>query len=305
MQEVFVFNFTPETWGDLRDIDPARLGKFDTYKKPSKNTLKKGDIVLVRLTGGSYGVRAVWYFDRLLNLDETDEEGQLFEPRSKGPYQWRFLCRPVAVLPRPFSEQFDVRGTHSRKIPDHPKGALQHSITHLKSSKAIAYLSHILMEFEADLDRTFDYMGETKSVDVFLRECIKSRLVVDQPKALLELQELADFSEPPEPPDGERRCRDAALAHGIKELHGFRCQICDTRIDFSSGKPYVEAHHIRPLSHDGPDKSENIICVCPNHHVQLDYGAIKLDSSALMRRNVHTIADEYIVYHNIEIFGKH
>jgi len=38
--------------------------------------------------------------------------------------------------------------------------------------------------------------------------------------------------------------------------------------------PYAEAAHIRPLGdpHNGPDTPDNILCLCPNHHVLFDHG---------------------------------
>jgi putative restriction endonuclease len=43
--------------------------------------------------------------------------------------------------------------------------------------------------------------------------------------------------------------------------------------------------HIRPLGapHNGPDVKENIIiCLCPNHHVLFDSGAITLADDLLV-----------------------
>lgn len=39
--------------------------------------------------------------------------------------------------------------------------------------------------------------------------------------------------------------------------------------------PYAEAAHIRALGspHNGPDVIENVLCLCPNHHVLFDNGA--------------------------------
>jgi hypothetical protein len=66
-----------------------------------------------------------------------------------------------------------------------------------------------------------------------------------------------------------RVLRDTALALKIKHMHNYSCQICNETITLAGGRRYVEAHHIQPLGtpHDGPDCEENIICVCPNHHV--------------------------------------
>lgn len=38
---------------------------------------------------------------------------------------------------------------------------------------------------------------------------------------------------------------------------------------------YAEGAHIRPLStRGGPDTEENLLCLCPNHHVSFDRGAL-------------------------------
>jgi hypothetical protein len=51
--------------------------------------------------------------------------------------------------------------------------------------------------------------------------------------------------------------------------------MCGTRLEGLAG-PYAEAAHIRPLGapHHGPDTPENILCLCPNHHVLLDHGGV-------------------------------
>jgi len=104
-----------------------------------------------------------------------------------------------------------------------------------------------------------------------------------------------------------RPLRDTKLSRMVKELHQFKCQICGFTILFASGERYAEAHHIKPISrpHNGPDTMSNIVCVCPNHHAMLDYGAIELDKSKLKTVPGHIISDEYINYHNGEIFGKY
>ncbi len=101
-----------------------------------------------------------------------------------------------------------------------------------------------------------------------------------------------------------RILRDTTLAKKIKALNNFECQICGLVIELKNDERYVEAHHIKPLGnpHNGPDIGGNIICVCPNHHAQLDYGAIRLEFSALNITNEHQISQEFINYHNEEIY---
>lgn len=102
----------------------------------------------------------------------------------------------------------------------------------------------------------------------------------------------------------ERIIRDTKVGAWVKFVHQFQCQICGTSLELDSGQFYAEAHHIKPLGnrHNGPDVLENIICVCPNHHVLLDYGAIVIDKSKLHCVDGHEVNDEYIHYHNTIVF---
>jgi hypothetical protein len=113
----------------------------------------------------------------------------------------------------------------------------------------------------------------------------------------------SDIGEPSPPERIEQKIyrilRDTALAREVKESNNYQCHICGEKLILSDGRPYAEAHHIKPLAKDGPDRRENILCVCPNHHVLLDYGVIKLD-----REQLKGIAAEYIDYHNEHIFEK-
>jgi len=63
----------------------------------------------------------------------------------------------------------------------------------------------------------------------------------------------------------------------IKGLYDYRCQMCGIRLEGLAG-PYVEAAHVRPLGapHRGPDTADNILCLCPNHHVLFDHGGVAI-----------------------------
>jgi len=94
--------------------------------------------------------------------------------------------------------------------------------------------------------------------------------------------------------------RDSNLVRKLKSINKYRCQICNETIDLHNGILYSEAHHIKPLGqpHNGPDVLQNMLCVCPNCHVKLDYGAIKLDLTKLSISPEHIIDIEFINYHN-------
>jgi 5-methylcytosine-specific restriction protein A len=101
-----------------------------------------------------------------------------------------------------------------------------------------------------------------------------------------------------------RRIRDTKVCNFVKKLYDYRCQICGETIKLSKSRYYAEGHHIQPLggNHNGPDIIENILCVCPNHHVLLDYGAIKLSFKDLYIKKDHSIFREFLVYHNDNIY---
>jgi putative restriction endonuclease len=102
-----------------------------------------------------------------------------------------------------------------------------------------------------------------------------------------------------------RIVRDTVVSRRVKALHEFQCQVCGTRLECEGG-PYAEAAHIRALGspHNGPDVIENVLCLCPNHHVLFDNGAISIaDDYSLIGQqcrlrtlNEHTIDRSYIGY---------
>jgi hypothetical protein len=119
--------------------------------------------------------------------------------------------------------------------------------------------------------------------------------------------------EAPMPPDNEladgpirqrievnRIIRDTPLSRRIKALHGYRCQLCGGTVQLSGDRLYAEGHHLQPLGapDNGPDIAANIVCVCPNCHVLLDYGARSLDASSLRAVDGHEVGDQFLRYHN-------
>tara|TARA_Y100000589_G_C27188705_1_gene643810 strand:- start:1714 stop:2829 length:1116 start_codon:yes stop_codon:yes gene_type:complete len=53
------------------------------------------------------------------------------------------------------------------------------------------------------------------------------------------------------------------------------CEKCKTTAPFtraSDGTPYLEVHHIIPLSQGGPDTTENALGLCPNCHREAHFG---------------------------------
>jgi predicted restriction endonuclease len=116
-----------------------------------------------------------------------------------------------------------------------------------------------------------------------------------------------------------RVLRDTELTRKIKLLYHNKCQICGKRIKLKKDKYYSEAHHIKPLGkHNGPDTPDNIIILCPDHHVEFDYGVIAIDpitfkiihkdkENKFIEKKVflhpsHKLNQEFLEYHIRQIF---
>lgn len=83
-----------------------------------------------------------------------------------------------------------------------------------------------------------------------------------------------------------RRIRDTALSREIKKIYEHHCQICDEVIPGADGRAYSEGAHVKPLGrpHIGKDSLDNLLCLCPNHHTELDLGGmVILDNFSVAR----------------------
>jgi hypothetical protein len=97
-----------------------------------------------------------------------------------------------------------------------------------------------------------------------------------------------------------RIIRDTKIVRDVKALHDHTCQLCGLRLELSPGVFYSEAHHLKPLGkpHHGPDKKANVVCVCPNCHVKLDFHAIRIQAAQLKPKADHTVNQKFIDHHN-------
>ena len=108
-----------------------------------------------------------------------------------------------------------------------------------------------------------------------------------------------------------RIVRDTAKSRALKKMYDYTCQVCGIRLVTPAGA-YAEGAHIKALGtpHNGPDSKSNLLCLCPNHHVLFDDGAIAISDDlrvlgipgepALIVR--HEIDIEFVRYHR-EHFG--
>ena len=64
-----------------------------------------------------------------------------------------------------------------------------------------------------------------------------------------------------------RSTSTAVHSYAIQRSKGI-CESCETPAPFETrnGTPYLEVHHLIPISKGGPDHPENVAAVCPNCH---------------------------------------
>ena len=118
--------------------------------------------------------------------------------------------------------------------------------------------------------------------------------------------EVEHMAPPRVPQTVQRIVRDTAVSRKVKQIHHFACQVCGVRLEGTAG-PYAEAAHIQPLGepHNGPDVLDNLLCLCPNHHVLFDLGAFTIAddlsllglSGRLRTVDAHRIDVRFLRYH--------
>ena len=104
-----------------------------------------------------------------------------------------------------------------------------------------------------------------------------------------------------------RLVRDTKISNEIKQLYEYKCQVCELAIATKTGF-YAEGAHIKPVGkpHNGDDRSSNLLCLCPNHHVMFDKGMFSITdqhdlvgcvSGQLFVKTAHDIASSNLKYH--------
>ncbi len=79
--------------------------------------------------------------------------------------------------------------------------------------------------------------------------------------------------------------RDRREAAALKQRYNNACMFCGTQLQVAKDRFYSEAAHIRGLGKpdNGPDNRSNMLVLCPNHHIQFDWGVLRL----------HKVGDHY------------
>lgn len=128
----------------------------------------------------------------------------------------------------------------------------------------------------------YQYAGLYMVVDSWTKQGPHGFQVVLFRLERVETQRMLFTAVPPDPDPAyssavvTRRIRDTAMSRELKLSYSNRCQICGIAVPGIDGRLYSEGAHVRPLGrpHLGADARTNLLCLCPNHHTQLDLGGM-------------------------------
>jgi hypothetical protein len=194
-------------------------------------------------------------------------------------------------------------------------------------SKLIAYLNTAEMHKLVGVSRSYLLDNASQLARLYLEVGLLDRFKgATLPVAAAEIPEEAErewiYQEESDAAVARRlsrvqtQIRDRRKAAALKTHYGNACAICGVRLQVGERRFYSEAAHVRPLGkpHDGPDKTSNMLILCPNHHLQFDRGIIRLrrkegayevvssvKGDPLNGRAVvlkHMLDDEYVRWHH-------
>jgi putative restriction endonuclease len=92
-------------------------------------------------------------------------------------------------------------------------------------------------------------------------------------------EEAATFERPIVERVVARPFRDAVFSSVVKTAYSNTCAITGLKIINGGGRSEVQAAHIRPVSHAGPDSVRNGVALCGTAHWMFDRGLLSLDDN--------------------------
>lgn len=86
--------------------------------------------------------------------------------------------------------------------------------------------------------------------------------------------------------------RDAALVAWVLRRAAGRCECCGQPAPSIAkyGAPFLEMHHVQPLSGGGEDTPANTAAICPNCHREAHYGEQALEVQARLQATLNRLS---------------
>ena len=166
--DAFLVNCKPGNW----DI----CNKYTIFGLKDTNTLPpltKGDLILLRITGSNYGLKALWYFEYAKKVG-NQKDVQLTDE----DYTWIINCKKILTLSNRFNEEFQTSSKKSSKITDLYAGGIQKTVVEIKKPQLRDYIFHIFKEFYDELNVNCNYMHEDVNVKELLQKILDEIVAV-------------------------------------------------------------------------------------------------------------------------------
>ena len=247
-----------------------RLFAFRT--RPTNPEIQKGDILLLQLVSvharklGKENSRIE--FALVFDHYTEDYDGSIsshYWPHAGKTWRWILHCSDI-ITTVPFSlENINLSHDYSgevnpRRIETKDVGLILPYVLSYGEAEEIGPKVHRVLEQSSSREYTlWSLLNNT------------DRIVENSPSEVewVTVPEIKQLKRNPELP-----CL-------LKELYGFRCQVCGFDFKPRYGVPYSETHHVIWMSRGGVDHSNNIIVVCPNHHRIIHNANPKFDRAEL------------------------
>lgn len=88
--------------------------------------------------------------------------------------------------------------------------------------------------------------------------------------------------------------RDPSIKAWVLQQADGRCEFCECPAPFlkEDGQPYLEVHHVTPLSEGGSDRVSNAVALCPNCHRRMHHSQKKLELRAEAVKKIYRLVRE-------------
>ena len=90
----------------------------------------------------------------------------------------------------------------------------------------------------------------------------------------------------------KRPFRDAAFAKQVKDTYRHTCAVTGIKIINGGGRAEVQAAHIMPISHNGPDSIRNGLALSGTIHWMFDRGLISVNDDYSLLKVTHKIPEQ-------------
>jgi 5-methylcytosine-specific restriction enzyme A len=137
---------------------------------------------------------------------------------------------------------------------------------------------------QADLRTLFNELGIPNLPRAYEEDSTEDSMPADSPIDLVKLEKTILTASIEKKQRLSTYIERGAIAQEVKRLTNYKCLVCEKLgqppIAFlkSSGIPYIETHHVIPVSEMQRSSLEitNLLTVCANHHRQFHFGKVNI-----------------------------